>query len=75
MLNIKNCILYLENNFFENIVFIKEENGKLFFNATDEDETIKEVSFEQPKESVLFVYIKDGDEWYVLDKVQDDTTL
>jgi hypothetical protein len=75
MLTVQNCISYLENNFFENIAFIKEENGKLFFNATDEDETIKEVSFEQPKENILFVYIKDGDEWYVLDKIQDDTTL
>jgi hypothetical protein len=74
MLTVENCIDYLRNNYFTDIHFTGEDqNGFLYFTATDEDDTQKEVCFEYGDFDSIIVSIREGENepFYVFEKLED----
>jgi hypothetical protein len=73
MLTIENCIDYLQNNFFTDIRFIGEQNGCLYFTATDEDDTQKEVCFEYGDLETIIVSIRESEDepFYIFEKLEE----
>lgn len=74
MLTVENCIDYLKNNYFTDIRFTGEDqNGCLYFTATDEDDTQKEICFEHGHnlETVIVSIRESKDEpFYVFEKLE-----
>lgn len=67
MLTIENCKIYLENYFFTNVEFLKEEGSNLYFEATDEDEERKLIEFEPDNEQVIVSVKLDDGKYYILE--------
>jgi hypothetical protein len=73
MLTVENCIDYLENNYFTDIRFTGEENGSLYFMATDEDDTQKEICFEYGDLDSVIVSVRENKDqpFYILEKLTE----
>lgn len=74
MITIENCIDYLQNNFFTDIRFTGEDqNGCLYFTATDEDDTQKEVCFEYGDLETVIVSVRENENepFVILEKLED----
>jgi hypothetical protein len=73
MLTVENCIDYLRNNFFTDIHFIGEQDGCLYFTATDEDDTQKEICFEYGDLETVIVSVRENknDSFVILEKLED----
>jgi hypothetical protein len=74
MLTVENCIDYLRENYFTDIRFTGEDqNGCLYFTATDEDDTLKEVCFEYGDLDSVIVSIRESKDepFYVFEKLTE----
>lgn len=70
---INNMTDYLQNNYFTNIKFINELNGSYYFTGTDEDDTTKQIEFQQENEKyIVSVRESENDKWTILEILSED---
>lgn len=74
-LNIKNCMDYLQGEYFTNIKFDKEENGCMFFYCDDENEQRKYIHFDpnynNAYEVCVCIYDNVSDQWYIYELLNE----
>jgi hypothetical protein len=66
-IEVKDCIEYLNNNYFTDIRFIEENDEGLLFSAIDEDDLEKEILFEIVEGNAVLVSVRHSkDEPFVI---------